>query len=100
MQVHYSGGTVNKIPVTLNDHSKTDTFAIIRFDRFQVFAESADDAHAVIVAGIEALRLLDPDMPPSDVVAELLADCTDAEEHLPGAGMPLTEFLAAKAGAS
>jgi hypothetical protein len=73
MQVHYTGGIIDKIPVTLNDSRPGAPFAVLHFDQFTVFAESTGDAYAVIAAGVEALRLLDPDAPvrlADDVTAE------------------------------
>src|SRR6266705_2393772 len=58
MQVHYDGEILTKVTTELNPGNGVP-FVVIHFGKTRVFAESADDARAVIRAGIEALRLLD-----------------------------------------
>ncbi len=63
MQVHYDGEILTKVTTELNPGNGVP-FVVIHFGKTRVFAESADDARAVIRAGIEALRLLEPQLPP------------------------------------
>ena len=58
MQVHYDGEIVTSIPTELNPGNGVP-FVVIHFGKTRVFAETPDDARAVIRAGVEALRLLD-----------------------------------------
>src|SRR6266702_1639702 len=57
MQVHYDGEILTKVTAELNPGNGVP-FVVIHFGKTRVFAESADDARAVIRAGLEALRLL------------------------------------------
>jgi len=87
MQVHYDGEILTKVTTELNPGNGVP-FVVIHFGKTRVFAESADDARAVIRAGIEALRLLDRSSCVLDGLRELAAECYAVNSDVPAGTEP------------
>jgi len=86
MQVHYDGEIVTSIPTELNPGNGVP-FVVIHFGKTRVFAETPDDARAVIRAGVEALRLLDGGVVLGGL-RELAAECYAVNSDVPAGTEP------------